>query len=77
MNVKATDVGTFVAISGGSKDGVRVGDEYYLSRGERYIGKIDIIRVSEDGAIGRLDEKFASNVVLPKVGDKASVPHLF
>ena len=73
LNVKTTDIGIFVAISVGSKDNVRLGDEYHLSRGARYVGKIDIIRVSKDGAIGRFDEKFAGEVAPPKPDDKAWV----
>ena len=38
-SVKRTDVGIFVAISVGSKDGLRVGDEYHLLRGGVYVGR--------------------------------------
>ena len=55
LSVKSTaGVGTFVVISVGRKDGVRVGDEYHLSRGGRYAARIQIIRVSEDSSYGRM-----------------------
>ena len=49
-----------------------MGDEFHISRGNMYVGKIDIIRVSEDGAIGRFDTKFNGGGP-PRVGDKAWV----
>ncbi len=53
LSVKSTDVGTFVAISVGSKDGVRVGDQYHVSHGGRYITSISIVRVDIDSAFAR------------------------
>ena len=69
---RPSNIGTFVTISVGSEDKVKVDDEYHLSRGPHYVSKIDIIRVSEDSAVGRFDEKFNGPVV-PRVGDKAWV----
>ena len=62
------DVGTFVAISVGCKDGVRVGDEYDLSRGGGYVGRIQIIRVSEDSSYGRTARRWRHSLV--EVGDR-------
>ena len=72
MSVKQTPgVGWFVAISVGSKDGLRVGDEFHLSRGGKYVGRINIIRVSKASAYGRADEKWIGTAWPPSQGDKA------
>ncbi len=45
--------GSLVLISLGSNDGVRIGDELHLSRGENYVGTIRITKVEKDAAVGR------------------------
>ncbi len=69
-SVKWTDVGRFVAISVGSRAGVRVGDGYHISRGDDYVGWIKIIRVSEESAYGLLDQRWQSVRLWPKPGDR-------
>jgi hypothetical protein len=71
MSIKVTNVGTFVAISVGSKDKVRMGDEYHLSRGGDYVGRIRIIRISKDSAYGRADERWIGKAWPPRQNDKA------
>ena len=69
LSVKMTAVGTFVAISVGSRDGVRVGDAYHISRNGQYVGRIRLIRVSEDSSYGRMSERW--NGDRPRQNDKA------
>lgn len=45
--------GSLVLISLGSNDGVRIGDDLHLSRGESYVGTIRITKVEKDAAVGR------------------------
>jgi myosin heavy subunit len=71
LSIKATEVGTFVAISVGGKDGLRVGDEYHLSRGGEYVGRIKLIRISKDSAYGRADERWTGRAWPPRQNDKA------
>ena len=71
LSIKKTRAGMFVAISVGTRDGVRVADEYHLSRGGRYVGRIALIRVSTGSAYGRLDERWKGQAFPPQVNDKA------
>ena len=43
-----------VVLSGGSNDGVKVGDEFSVSRGSQWIGKIEVSRVTPDMSGARL-----------------------
>ncbi|MGQ0613824.1 MAG: hypothetical protein ACT4PV_08815 [Planctomycetaceae bacterium] len=61
--------GDLVGISVGTNDGVRMGDEYHLSRGGSYVGRITIIQVSKDLAVGRFDSANAGSGAPPQVGD--------
>ena len=69
LKAKATNVGTFVSISVGSKNGVQVGDEFHLTRVGLYVGKITIVRVSKDSAYGRVVDGWAG--APPGEGDEA------
>jgi predicted RNase H-like nuclease (RuvC/YqgF family) len=73
LQVKQGDggLGIFVAISVGSKDNVRVGDTYQLSRGNQYVGSITIIRVDRDSAYGRADAKYHGDAWPPQSQDRA------
>ncbi len=61
--------GDLVGISVGTNDGVRMGDQYHLSRGGSYVGRITIIQVSKDLAVGRFDN--AGSGAPPQVGDSS------
>ena len=45
--------GTLVLVSVGRNDGVSIGDELHVSRGEKYVGTIRITKVEKDAAVGR------------------------
>jgi hypothetical protein len=64
--------GNLVSISVGSADGVRVGDSYDLSRGDKYVGKIRIQTVDKNLAVGLFDEQFVGSGAPPQRGDKAA-----
>ena len=71
LSVKKTRAGMFVAISVGSKDGIRVGDEYHLSRAGDYVGRITLIRISKGSAYGKIDERWAGKAFPPQKNDGA------
>jgi capsule polysaccharide export protein KpsE/RkpR len=64
--------GNLVGISVGSNDKVRVGDLYSLSRGEKYVGRIKIVTVDRNQAVGEFQEGFEGTGAPPQAGDKAS-----
>jgi hypothetical protein len=61
-----------VQISAGTKDGVRVGDEYSISRGSVFVGTIRIQSVEKDSATGLLDTQFQGDGAPPQRDDKAT-----
>lgn len=73
LSVKRTGVGTFVALSVGRKDGLRIGDEYHLSRADKYVGRVEVIRLTADSAFCRADERWTGEAWPPQQNDKAWV----
>jgi predicted RNase H-like nuclease (RuvC/YqgF family) len=64
--------GNLVQITVGTKDGVRIGDEYTISRGAVFVGTIRIQSVEKDSAIGIFNTQFKGDGAPPQAGDKAS-----
>ena len=62
-------MGKLVGISVGSRDGVRTGDKYSLSRGGTFVGTIRITRVEKDLALGLVTSTGSGSP--PQVGDTA------
>ena len=63
--------GIVVVISVGSADGVKVGDEYKLSRGNQFVGFIKITRVHKDKAVGEFDTNNTGAGAPPEAQDRA------
>lgn len=63
--------GNLVSISVGSEDGVKIGDEYHLRRGDKYVGRITIKTVMKNQAVGQFDEEFAGSGAPAQVNDVA------
>ena len=63
--------GMVVVISVGSDDGVKVGDEYKLSRGKEFVGFVKIVRVQKDKAVGEFDTVNKGNGAPPVAQDRA------
>ncbi len=61
---------TFVVISVGSKDGVRLDDEYHVSRGSHYVGRIKIVSVKKSEARGLADKRWTGQAWPPRPFDK-------
>ena len=63
--------GNLVSISVGSADKVRIGDNYNLSRGDKYVGRIRIISVDKNSAVGAFDNANPGSGAPPMAGDAA------
>jgi hypothetical protein len=64
--------GNRVAISAGSRDGVRVGDRFALGRRDRHVGSVTIDVVYGDIAGGVFGTDCAGDAAPPQVGDRAT-----
>jgi hypothetical protein len=47
-----------VEISIGADDGLKIGNTLEVSRGSRYLGRIEVIETSPDKSVGRVDRRF-------------------
>lgn len=65
--------GIIVIISVGSDDGVRVGDEYKLSRGSAFVGFARVTRVYKDKAVAEFDTTNTGSGAPPQAQDRAYV----
>lgn len=63
--------GNLVSISVGSADGVAIGDNYDLSRGDKYVGRIRILSVDKNSAVGQFDMNNPGSGAPPMTGDGA------
>jgi len=65
--------GIIVILSVGSDDGVRVGDEYKLSRGSSFVGFARVTRVYKDKAVAEFDTTNTGSGAPPQAQDRAYV----
>jgi chromosome segregation ATPase len=56
--VQSANGETRVEVTIGADDGLRQGNTLEVSRGSRYLGRIEILRTSPDKAVGRVDRRF-------------------
>jgi chromosome segregation ATPase len=61
---------TRVEVTIGADDGLRQGNTLEVSRGSRYLGRIEILRTSPDKAVGRVDRKFQQGQI--QEGDRVA-----
>ncbi|MFQ5843893.1 MAG: hypothetical protein ACE5JG_02790 [Planctomycetota bacterium] len=59
-----------VVLSIGSNDGVKIGDEYHISRGEKYVGQVRVTRVEKNAAVAQITDVKGSGYP-PQANDKA------
>lgn len=69
--VKSVGRTGLVAISVGSSAGVKMGDEYQISRGDRFVCTIRIIEVQPQLAVGRVVEGSQTDAFPPQANDRA------
>lgn len=53
-----------VEISIGADDGLKVGNTLEVSRGSRYLGRVEIIETSPDKAVARVDRRFLQGQIM-------------
>lgn len=56
--VRRTAGAQLVEVSIGADDGLKTGNTVEISRGSKYLGRLDIIETSPDKSVGRVDRKF-------------------
>jgi hypothetical protein len=62
--------GQLVEITIGADDGLKTGNTLEISRGAKYLGKIEIIQTSPDKSVGRVDRKFQQGQI--QEGDRVA-----
>jgi hypothetical protein len=60
----------FVEISIGSDDGLAEGNTLEVSRGSRYLGRIEIVETTPDKSVGRVDRRFQQGQI--QEGDRVA-----
>ena len=59
-----------VEVTIGSDDGLKAGNTLEVSRGAKYLGRVEIIQTSPDKAVGRVDRKFQQGQI--QEGDRVA-----
>jgi hypothetical protein len=62
--------GQLVEVTIGADDGLKTGNTLEISRGAKYLGKIEIIQTSPDKSVGRVDRKFQQGQI--QEGDRVA-----
>lgn len=62
--------GQLVEVTIGADDGLKVGNTLEISRGAKYLGRVEIIETSPDKSVGRVDRKFQQGQI--QEGDRVA-----
>jgi hypothetical protein len=62
--------GQLVEVTIGADDGLKAGNTLEISRGAKYLGRVEIIQTSPDKAVGRVDRKFQQGQI--QEGDRVA-----
>jgi competence protein ComGC len=62
--------GQLVEITIGADDGLKAGNTLEVSRGAKYLGRVEIIQTSPDKSVGRVDRKFLQGQI--QEGDRVA-----
>ena len=54
----------------GADDGLKQGNTVEVYRGDKYLGRIEIVKTSPDRAVGRVDRRFQTGVI--QEGDRVA-----
>lgn len=68
--VRRTAGAQLVELSIGADDGLKTGNTLEVSRGDRYLGRVEIIETSPDKAVARVDRKFQQGAI--QEGDRVA-----
>jgi hypothetical protein len=62
--------GQLVEVTIGADDGLKTGNTLEVSRGAKYLGRVEIIQTSPDKSVGRVDRKFQQGQI--QEGDRVA-----
>jgi hypothetical protein len=68
--VRQSNGAQLVEVSIGADDGLTAGNTLEVSRGDRYLGRIEILQTSPDKSVGRVDRRFQTGQILE--GDRVA-----
>jgi predicted nucleic acid-binding Zn-ribbon protein len=68
--VKQTTGAQLVEVTIGADDGLKQGNTVEVYRGDKYLGRIEIVKTSPDRAVGRVDRRFQTGVI--QEGDRVA-----
>jgi hypothetical protein len=61
--VRRSNGAQLVEVSIGADDGLAAGNTLEVSRGDRYLGRIEILETSPDKSVGRVDRRFQTGQI--------------
>ncbi len=62
--------GQLVEVTVGADDGLKVGNTLEISRGSKYLGRVEIIETSPDKSVGRVDRRYQQGQI--QEGDRVA-----
>jgi hypothetical protein len=68
--IRRKDGSQLVEVSIGADDGLKTGNTLEVSRGNKYLGRLDIIETSPDKSVGRVDRNFLQGQI--QEGDRVA-----
>ncbi len=68
--IRRTPGAQLVEVSIGSDDGLKTGNTLEVSRGDKYLGRLDIIETSPDKSVGRVDRRYQQGQI--QEGDRVA-----
>jgi hypothetical protein len=68
--IRRSNGSQFVEITIGADDGLKAGDTIEVYRGDKYLGRVEILRTSPDKAVGRIDRRFQQGQI--QEGDRVA-----
>ena len=68
--VRRTAGAQLIEVSIGADDGLKTGNTVEISRGGKYLGRLEIIETSPDKSVGRVDRRFQQGQI--QVGDRVA-----
>jgi hypothetical protein len=69
-NVRRSGGAQLVEVTIGADDGLAAGNTLEVSRGDRYLGRIEILQTTPDKSVGRVDRKFQTGQI--QEGDRVA-----
>lgn len=68
--IRRSNGAQLVEVTIGADDGLAIGNTLEVSRGDKYLGRIDILQTSPDKSVGRVDRRFQTGQI--QEGDRVA-----